>query len=120
MPGYRKEARNYIPLFKIFVISSLTEGLPITLLEAMQAKTPVIATRVGGIPEVLDNGRAGILINPCSTEELANAIEVCCRNDASTKKLISTAYQRAISEYSNERMASNYFRIYSDAMTHHA
>ena len=74
LPGYRKDAKRYLGLFDVFVLSSLTEGLPITLLEAMQERVPIIATKVGGIPDVLEQGKAGLLIQPGKSRELYSAI----------------------------------------------
>lgn len=112
MPGWRSSARNYIPLFSVFVISSLTEGLPITLLEAMQAKVPVIATRVGGIPEVLDKGTAGILVRPGSATALAEGITHIRADRQFAHKLAAYAYQRVTGKYSSNAMASGYLQLY--------
>ncbi|MDY6838672.1 MAG: glycosyltransferase [Thermodesulfobacteriota bacterium] len=116
MPGYLKDARNYIPTFTVFVIPSLTEGFPITLLEAMQAKVPVVATKVGGIPMVLRNGNAGILVAPRSVKDLVNAIELCSSHKGSLKKMISYAYSLSTTQYSAEKMASDYLTIYENVL----
>lgn len=117
MPGYLKYARNYIPFFKIFVISSLTEGLPITLLEAMQARVPIIATKVGGIPEVLNNGKAGILIDPCKVKGLKDAIKVCYSNKNMVAKLILAGYEIATTGYSSKKMAYEYSEAYRSVLS---
>ena len=75
LPGYREEARNYLPHFNVFAMSSLTEGLPITVLEAMQARVPIVSTAAGGIPEVLAEGETGLLVEFCNSIALADAIE---------------------------------------------
>ncbi len=62
LAGYRPTARNYLPLLRVFALSSFTEGLPITVLEAMYAGVPIVATRVGAVPEILENGAAGLLV----------------------------------------------------------
>ena len=113
MPGYLEEAKRYIPFFNIFAISSLTEGLPITLLEAMQSKVPIVATNVGGIPEVLNNGEAGWLIKPCMPEEIAEAIDSLCHNEKLASEFKAKAYHRLFAYYSSKQMAKEYLNIYN-------
>lgn len=74
LPGYRNRAWRYLKACKVFVLSSLTEGLPITLLEAVQTGIPVIATRVGGIPSIISNKQTGILIPPGVQRSLERAM----------------------------------------------
>ncbi len=114
--GYKDDAKSYIPFFDIYIISSLTEGLPITLLEAMQAKTPVIATKVGGIPEVLSNGQAGILINPCNPNAIAQAVIKLHNDKELSKQLINTAYRRAEEDFSSKKMAAGYLNVYKNLL----
>ncbi len=113
IPGYMKKARKYIPYFKIFVISSLTEGLPITLLEAMSAKIPIVATKVGGIPEVLRNGKAGLLVRPGDAWELASAIKKVCLGMVKIGELLEYGYQVVLNEYSSKKMGLDYVGLYN-------
>ncbi len=118
LPGYLDDAKNYIPFFNVFVLSSLTEGLPITLLEAMQAKVPIVATEVGGIPEVLHNGRAGLLIQPCKPHALAEAIRRLYHDGELASKLTNVAYHRVTTHYATKNMASGYLDIYKNLIQH--
>ncbi|MBT5305257.1 MAG: glycosyltransferase [Candidatus Scalindua sp.] len=113
IPGYRNSANQYLPFFDLFVLSSLTEGLPITLLEAMQSKIPIIATNVGGIPEVLVNGNAGILSPPSSTNSLAKGIYSLYKDGNLSKELAAKAWQIVMKEYTSSRMAQQYCDIYN-------
>ena len=79
MPGYKRDACRFMPLFSVFAISSYTEGLPVTLLEAMRARVPVVATAVGGIPEVLEFGRAGLLVKPGNAQEASRRYHEAAR-----------------------------------------
>lgn len=110
--GYREDARNYIPFLNVYIISSLTEGLPITLLETMQARTPIIATKVGGIPDVLSNGQAGILIDSCNPDAIVQAVIKLYNDKELSKQLINKAYHRVIEDFSSKRMAARYSRVY--------
>lgn len=114
MPGYIQDAKHYIPFFNVYVNSSLTEGLPITLLEVMQAKVPIIATKVGGIPNVLRDGDAGLLVFPCKPYSLANAIMRIYHNKDLAEKMIQKAYNRVSAHYSSKIMASKYLNIYKE------
>lgn len=112
MPGYFGDAKAYLSFFNIYVISSLTEGLPITLLEAMQAKVPIIATEVGGIPMVLGNGKSGCLVPPGKPESLADAIIEMYSNEKVAKEMVENAYKNVIQNYSSQQMAKEYFELY--------
>lgn len=113
LPGYRDRAYRLMPYFKVFAISSHTEGLPICLLESMQCGVPVIATRVGSIPEVLEEGRSGILVNPGSAEALAEGIESMLKDSSMSRSIAERARERALCNYSSRRMAADYMTIYS-------
>jgi glycosyltransferase involved in cell wall biosynthesis len=115
LPGYLQDARRLLTHFKVFVIPSFTEGLPITLLEAMQAVTPVVASAVGGIPEALGHGRDGILVTPGHPGEIAAGIIRCMADPAFARGAASRAQDRVRSEYDSRGMAAAYLRIYRQA-----
>ena len=116
LSGYREYAKCYLPFLNTFVMSSLTEGLPITILEAMQAKTPIVATYVGGIPDVLDNGQAGLLVKPKNPVELAKAMEMIYHDEKLAAQLTTIAYDRVSSKYSSKNMALGYGHIYQNLL----
>jgi glycosyltransferase involved in cell wall biosynthesis len=74
LPGYVESASEYIKGFNIFALPSIKEGLPYTLLEAGYAGLPVLTTTVGGIPEIIEDMKSGILIQPKKPAEIAHAI----------------------------------------------
>jgi glycosyltransferase involved in cell wall biosynthesis len=112
MPGYVANAGQYLPLFQIFALSSLTEGLPIVILEAMQARVPIVATRVGGVPEVLGMGKAGILVTPNSCDSLVHGISEIINNPEKAGQRVHTALQRLHDHYSCHSMAEKYLELY--------
>ncbi len=114
--GYRRFAYHYLPKFDVFVIPSLTEGLPITLLEAMQARVPVVASRVGGIPAVLQQGQTGILIEPKDPASLATAIRQVWSDPAAAEGMARKAREVALTKYSSRRMAEDYLRVYESVV----
>ncbi len=73
--GFKKDAYQYLSAFDIFLLPSLKEGLPYVLLEAGQAGLAVVASRVGGIPEVIEDGVTGLLINPKHVYEITEALK---------------------------------------------
>lgn len=77
----------------IFVLPSLSEGLPKVLLEAMAFGLPIVATNVGGIPDVIKHQKTGILVPPKSPEKIAQAIEKIKNNSKFRKKLIKNGYK---------------------------
>ena len=115
-PGYREDAGDYIPLFDVFVLSSLTEGLPITLLEAMRAGKPVIAPAVGGIPDVLKDGCSGILVPAKNGTALADALQKLYYDQGLRNSLAENAKITFVDKYSSQRMAEEYKGVYESVI----
>lgn len=108
--GYCANARQYLQLFDTLVIPSLTEGLPMILLEAMAEGLPVIATRVGDVPVVLKDD--GILVEPGDVGALAHAIQVMMLDPSRFRERAHSAGERIRREYSASTMASRYDEVY--------
>jgi glycosyltransferase involved in cell wall biosynthesis len=72
--GYRADVKEIYPAMDIFALSSLREGLPNVLLEAMAMEVPVVATRVAGIPQLIQDGSNGLLVEPASEPTLTDAL----------------------------------------------
>ncbi|MDX9844569.1 MAG: glycosyltransferase [Aquabacterium sp.] len=72
--GYRKDVQRILPAFDIYALSSRREALPLSLVEAMAARLPVVATTVGGIPEIVEHERTGLLVPPDHPTALAAAV----------------------------------------------
>jgi glycosyltransferase involved in cell wall biosynthesis len=112
--GYVANARDYLPQFDLLVIPSLTEGLPMILLEAMAARVPVISTRVGDIPAVL--GGLGALVEPGDVQGLANAIDGALHSLPERRALAAQAAERVASRYSASAMADRYSQVYQSVV----
>tara|TARA_B100000749_G_C18442138_1_gene472696 strand:- start:1636 stop:2790 length:1155 start_codon:yes stop_codon:yes gene_type:complete len=111
--GYRNDVPGLMKQFDLLVIPSLTEGLPITLLEAMRAGLAVLSTAVGGIPQVLEQGRAGILVQTNSDNQLFEGIKRAV-NDRHNVLVNSRAGIRAFeARYTAVAMAKKYRSAYS-------
>lgn len=114
MPGYIPHGKHLIPLFDLYAITSLTEGLPITLLEAMQARVPIVATSVGGIPDVINHEKEGVLVPPQQPGKLAEAVMWLIENPLRRKEMTWRAFTKVASEYSAEKMVQQYLKLYTE------
>lgn len=117
LPGYYDRGYNFLKKIDVFIIPSLTEGLPITLLEAMQASIPIIATQVGGIPRVIEDGETGYLVIPQSPLALAEKIIFVKKNPAKAALVSSNARHVALTKYSSRRMADDYQKVYQNVLS---
>ena len=113
LPGFTDDLDHFLPHFDLFVQSSHTEGLPNVLLESMAARTPVVATNVGGTPEVVDDGVTGLMVPPGNAEKLADAI---CRLLAESENLPTmgvAARERVQTFFTFENQADRYYELLS-------
>jgi glycosyltransferase involved in cell wall biosynthesis len=114
--GYIREAYRLLPAFDLFILASLTEASPITVLEAMRAGIPIVATSVGDIPYMLDHGRCGTLIPKKSSRAIFDAICDIYYNYQNALLKAKNAQMRVVSTFSGKSMASQYNRIYFSVM----
>jgi glycosyltransferase involved in cell wall biosynthesis len=113
--GYLEGAERLLEHAAGFVMSSLTEGMPLVLLEAMQWRVPILATSVGAIPELLDHGRRGQLVPPGSVDALAHGLRQFITTSAAVRKdTVARAYAAVQQHYTSSRMAHEYRRLYRE------
>jgi glycosyltransferase involved in cell wall biosynthesis len=98
--GFQWDVENWLPALDVFVLPSLTEGTPMSLLEAMAFGIPVVASAVGGVPQVIDSGKNGILVSPGKPGEIKDAVLNLYRNE-NLRTNISTAGQKYIAAKHN-------------------
>jgi glycosyltransferase involved in cell wall biosynthesis len=94
MTGYLPQAYEALPAMDLFVLPSLSEGMGLVLLEAMQANLPIVASTAGGIPELIRSGQDGLLVPPGDVQALAKACLAILKNPLLAKTLTTSAYQR--------------------------
>jgi glycosyltransferase involved in cell wall biosynthesis len=110
--GAWPDAAQLMPLFDVFCLPSLWEGLGVVLLEAMLQGVPIVASRAGAIPEVLDGGRCGTLIDPSSVTSLVDGIDALRANPARRAALVATAKAHAATAFGIERMGDSICLLY--------
>lgn len=112
--GFRTDLERFVPHFDLFALSSFTEGLPVAVLEAFAGGVPVVATRVGGVPEVVDHGVNGYCIEPGCPKELARGILDALSDDTRRRTMGQNGKQRVVKEFTFEVMAKQYQRLFED------
>jgi glycosyltransferase involved in cell wall biosynthesis len=111
--GYKKDARQFLLAFDIYLIPSLKEGLPYSLLEAGLAGLPCIASRVGGIPEVISDHQSGILINPQNHMGIVEAFDFLLTNADKRSAYSNELAHKIKSHFSSELMFAKTLPLYT-------
>ncbi len=113
LAGFIKEAPKYLTAFNIFIHTSRSEALGYAIIEAGFAGLPVVATRVGGIPEIIKNGVTGELVAPLVPKELAKSVERYLKNPEAAEK-IGLHLQKDVQErFSLEKMIYETMHVYT-------
>jgi starch synthase len=111
-----KEAMRLLKSSSIVVIPSRMESLPTVVKEAFYLKVPVIATTVGGIPELVINGTTGILIPPENPEKLLEEINNLLQNKEYAKKLADAAYDFVVNNMTWDTILPKYVKFYESLL----
>ena len=116
--GFSLDTPAFLETLDVYVVSSLSEGLPLSVLEAMGAALPVVGTAVGEIPEILRKAQSGWLSPPARPDELAAAMAAAAAApdlEAIGQRNRSTV----VKYYSAERMSEDYERLYQQLLARH-
>jgi glycosyltransferase involved in cell wall biosynthesis len=105
------EVFKYMVASDIFVLSSLSEGLPNVIIEAMASGLPIVATRVGGLPDIIKDGENGFLVDPKNPDQIAEKIKLFLEDDKLREK-ISKNNKKKVKEYSWESVIERLEKIY--------
>ncbi|KFI05142.1 TIGR03088 family PEP-CTERM/XrtA system glycosyltransferase [Massilia sp. BSC265] len=117
LPGARADVAALLHGFSLFALPSLAEGTPVSMLEAMACGLPVVASNVGGIPEVVTDGLEGSLVPPQDTEALAQALASYVRDPALRRQRGEAARARVEAAFSMRAMLAEYGKLY-DRLCH--
>ncbi len=112
LAGYVDHAAEYLKAFNVFVMSSLKEGLPYAILEAGSASLPVVATTVGGIPEIVEDMKSGVLVQPKNTRELAHAISFMIEHPEERRRYGTALRENIIKKFSLGEMIRKVEELY--------
>jgi glycosyltransferase involved in cell wall biosynthesis len=110
--GHRSDLASVYAAMDIFVLPSLNEGMPMTILEALAARRPVVATRVGGIPRLILPEQTGLLVEPGDTVGLRDAIARLLADPQLRQRLGENGYDCVRRNFSAQAMARNYLALY--------
>jgi glycosyltransferase involved in cell wall biosynthesis len=112
--GNIKNASRYLKAFDIYVCSSVKEGFPYSILEAMQAEVPIITTNVGGIPEMIKNNQSGLLINAKDPEIMAEKIKLLINNKNLRNKLSKNSKEEIMKNFNLNNFLNKTKKIYKN------
>jgi glycosyltransferase involved in cell wall biosynthesis len=115
--GFRNDVPRVLPLLDLFVLPSLSEGFSVALLEAMSVGVPVIASKVGGNPEIVVSGETGYLVPPQRSEELASRIIELISDQESARLLGERGRERVAREFTMARMLEQYQLLYDSCLS---
>jgi|Deesub1362A_J573_1020465.scaffolds.fasta_scaffold00162_22 glycosyltransferase involved in cell wall biosynthesis len=110
--GFQRDVYGYLSLLDVFVLPSRWEGFGLSIIEAMATGLPVVATRVGGIPEVVEDGRTGFLVEKDDAHALADRIIYLLRNPLARREMGHRGLERYHSTFSATTMSRRYQEVY--------
>jgi glycosyltransferase involved in cell wall biosynthesis len=114
--GLRNDLPELYNCMDIFVLPSLTEGLPMVLLEAMASYLPVVVTRVGDVPRVVVENETGFLIDVGDEEGMKNCLLTLLGDSVKRKSMGQKGYQRVKEGFSSSQMAADYLQVYRNCL----
>ena len=114
--GWIDEISTVLPRWDVFVMPSLEEGFPIAALDAMAAGLPVIATAVGGVPELIEDGKTGWLVPPRDVEALTARLQILLRDSELRATMGAAGFTRVRDKFSAAQMTSKFARLYDELL----
>lgn len=114
--GLRQDIARILALIDVFVLPSLSEGLSLAILEAMAAGKPVVATQVGGNPELVLDGETGFLVPPRDSQALASSVATLLTNKQQAVQFAEKGKRRAEGQFSLATMVRAYQLLYDECL----
>ncbi len=116
MTGFVSNVSEVLPELDIFLMTSKTEGLGTSVLDAFACRVPVVATRAGGIPEMVIHEETGLLANIGDSETLANHLVRVSQNVELKRTWVEAAYQHLLQNFTDQRMAQETVKVYQSVV----
>ncbi len=110
--GMRRDVPRLLKAMDVFALSSVSEGMPLTVLEAMAARLPVVATEVGALPELIEEGKTGFLVPIRHAVAMADKLEEFLANRQLAKSFGEAARHKVEREFTLEQMLQSYAELY--------
>ena len=110
--GYQSDVAGYYRLFDAFLLPSVNEGTPVSAIESLASGTPVVANRVGGVPDVVRDGVDGFLVEPGDVEAAADRLATLASDPALRTRLGESGRARVLARYSVSRLVDDVDRLY--------
>lgn len=114
--GYQEDVAQYFAAFDAMVLPSANEGTPVTAIEALAAGRPVVATRVGGVPDVVRDGEDGFLVEPSDVDALADRLATLARDPGLRERMGATGRARVLPRYAVDRLLDDMDRLYRELL----
>jgi glycosyltransferase involved in cell wall biosynthesis len=113
-PGFQRDTPKRLAGIDIFALSSLTEGTSISILEAMAAGKPIVATVVGGTPALVEDGKNGFLVPPSDPEAMAQALLRLVQDEDMRMRMGAASRFKVVREHNLASMTQQYEQLYAD------
>lgn len=110
--GYQEDVSPFYAAFDALILPSGNEGTPVSAIEALAAGRPVVATRVGGVPDVVRDGEDGFLVDAGATDDLAERLERLARDPGLRKRMGEAGRDRVLPRYAVDRLVADVDRLY--------
>ncbi|HOJ59150.1 MAG TPA: glycosyltransferase family 4 protein [bacterium] len=114
--GFRRDQGRVYRDLDLVVLTSANEGLPVVLIEALASGTPAVATRVGGVPELIEEGKTGYIVEPGNIESIAAGIKKAAADPAQTRAMGQAAREEILRKYSIQRLVGDIEKLYGELL----
>jgi glycosyltransferase involved in cell wall biosynthesis len=115
--GYQEDVAPFYAAFDALVLPSGNEGTPVSVIEALAAELPVVATRVGGVPDVVQDGEDGFLVEAGATDDLADRLGRLARDPALRARMGKHGRERVLPRYAVERLVEDVDELYRSLLS---
>jgi len=115
-PGFIEDVKLYLKAMDIVTLSSLNEGIPMILLEAMANELPIVATRVGGIPEIVEDGKNGFLVPPQNPSALSQKLSLLLKDEKLMRTMGLAGKKILEDNFTASMMAKKYVQLYNQCL----